>query len=83
MDRREFLKLTGFASLAVLVKPQYGFAASFASQARRGESIEAGWLDSPEVARYFVENNKNPYLSQVNEDIRGTGKGKIALLWPF
>lgn len=88
MDRRDFLKWSGLASIAVLVKPQYGLAKppynadSFAGQANRGESIEAGWLDSPESTRYFVENNTNPYLSQVNEDIRGTGKDKIALLWP-
>lgn len=83
MDRRAFLKWTGLATLGALATPKYGFAGSFASQAHRGESVEAGWLDSPDVVRYFIENNTNPYLSQVDEDIRGTGRGKIALLWPY
>lgn len=86
MDRRDFIKLASVASLCGFLKPKACFSgsqSSFAAQARDGEAIEAGWLDIPEVARYFVANNTNPYLSQVNADIRGTGKGKIALLWPF
>ena len=84
MDRREFLKWTGATSLVGLgglnlLKPQV----SFADIAYKGETIEAGWVNDPEVSRYFVKNTENPYLSQVNDDIRGTGKGQIALLWPF
>jgi hypothetical protein len=81
MDRREFLKVAGAASLAGMA----GLSVSnlFANAAYREEVIQSGWFDDPRVTRYFVRDNANPYLSQVNEAIRGTGKGQVALLWKF
>lgn len=85
MDRRDFLKLAGMASMASIVGMNLHLApeTAFASAAYREEAIQAGWLNDPSVVRYFVRDNVNPYLSQVNAEIRGTGKGQIALLWPF
>ena len=81
MDRRDFLKLTGIASLAGMA----GLSVPnlFANAAFREEIIQSGWVDDPSVVRYFVKNNENPYLSQVNEAIRGTGRGQTAFLWKF
>jgi hypothetical protein len=86
MDRREFLKLTGLGVAA----GAFNFSGLTSSQlhalatvALNDETVYGGWVDDPSVVRYFVSNNDNPYLSQVNEAIRGTGAGQVALLWPF
>jgi hypothetical protein len=91
MDRRDFLKLSGSAALISLVSHVNLKAAdlntpqilAFREAAYNGQLIQGGWLQDPQVARYFTRDRTNPYLKQVNQEIRGTGKGQIALLWPF
>lgn len=82
MDRRDFLKLSG-VSLCTSAAAVFAANRNFSLASDNEEPIEAGWMDDPESRRYFIKNNANPYLSQVNEEIKGTGAGKIALLWLF
>jgi len=86
MDRRDFLKVAGIGAFASAVNltglnSQQLHALEIA--AINEEVVQAGWVDDPQVVRYFVRDNTNPYLSQVNSAILGTGKGQVALLWPF
>jgi len=88
MDRRSFLAKTSALSLAGLLglnlQPKLARAAgTFAADAYNDKIVQGGWLNAPEVTRYFVKNTKNPYLSQVNSEIRGTGAGKMLALWPY
>ena len=45
--------------------------------------IFAGWIDDPKAREKFIANNKYPFLSQLNGNIRGTGKGKTVLLYKY
>jgi hypothetical protein len=58
-------------------------SAIYAEAANQGNLIQAGWVLNKRLVSEFIRSSQNPYLSQVNADIRGTGKGQLALLWPF
>jgi len=87
LGRREFLKLTGLGLAGIGV----GFSGlggdggnSFAAIASdENQPIYGGWVNSPRARRKFVETHNKPFLSQINEKIRGTGKGRTVLLWPY
>ena len=90
MQRRDFLKLSaigltglGLGSLSGL--NFNGFRNySFAKIAKDGDQpLYCGWIDSPAARRQFITDNEHPFLSQLNEKIRGTGQGKTVLLWPY
>lgn len=40
-----------------------------------------GWRYDPVSIDNFIRNNRYPFLSQINENIKGTGKGKKAFLY--
>jgi hypothetical protein len=42
-----------------------------------------GWVDNKEAREIWMEENDNPYLNKFDEEIRGSGAGKVALLFPF
>lgn len=84
MRRRDFLKhglstATGLAVGSGLWTPPW-------VQARDDETyvpLQAGWFDD-EIARIdWIKSQSKPFLSQQNKDIRGTGKGKVTLLWKY
>jgi hypothetical protein len=39
-----------------------------------------GWRDQPESLTNFIERHRNPFISQLNSAIAGTGKGKKVFL---
>jgi len=86
MLRRTFLQLAGLAtaglSLPQLIQAKEASVA-YIEAANQGNLIQAGWVLNRRLVSEFIRSSQNPYLSQVNADIRGTGKGQIALLWPF
>ena len=86
MDRRNFLKWTGATALTGFLGLNWSpksASAGLTTLAYQGDSIYAGWLNDPRIREQFIQNTKNPYLSQVNADIKGTGKGQTAFLWKF
>jgi len=75
MDRRDMLKMVlgaGFASLL----PRVAHAAPM-----NGRYF--GWDEAASKLSIekFIETHKYPFLSQQDQAIRGTGEGKLALLW--
>ncbi len=77
MDRRDFLKsATLFGAGLVL-----GGKHVLADMAINEEPIYAGWEQNPRLRAAFIRSNKYPFLNQLDQEIRGTGKGKQALLW--
>jgi hypothetical protein len=90
MDRREFLKLSAMAGtgLALGIKlPKFANAAPFAMAATKlaqaEQTVNGGWIRSQENRLIFIKSNPKPFMNQLDAEIRGTGAGKQALLWPF
>lgn len=94
MERRDFMKLnalgagglmfglphTAFGSIS-----GFGYNASkqYSRAAYRGENIEAGWLDKPIIRNKWITDQRYPFLNDLDTDIRGTGKGRVVLLYKF
>lgn len=83
MRRRDFLKhglstATGLAVGSGLWTPPW-------VQARDETLIplQAGWIDDEIASTNWIKLQSKPFLSQQNKDIRGTGKGKVTLLWKY
>jgi len=84
MRRRDFLKhgLGSAAGLAVgsgLWTPPW-------VQARDDDSrlpLQAGWVDDEAARVSWIKAQPKPFLSQQNTDIRGSGRGKVVLLWKY
>lgn len=68
MNRRTALKILAAASLT----PKPLFAS--------GTKAQFGWRYDPVSIDRFIRDNRYPFLSQINKDIKGTGKGKKAFL---
>lgn len=83
MDRRNFLKL-GAAGVGLGFVGLGPSTPSFAAIARdENQPLCCGWVDSPEARRQFIRREQRPFLDQLNKNIRGTGKGRTVLLWPY
>ncbi len=61
----------------------YNAAKQYQRAAYRGENIEAGWINDPYTRDRWVKNQKYPFLNDLDSDIRGTGDGKVVLLYKF
>ncbi len=91
MDRRNFLATSLLTGAASLILPRFLHAEvpeslslpTILKEQARGGYVYGGWLDLPRVRARWVRSQAYPFLSQIDQEIRGTGKGKIALLWPF
>lgn len=86
MDRRNFLKMSASIAAGLGIGSKECFAKAgdvFTSAAFDERPIEAGWVKSTTSRRVFIARRSSPFLNQLDDDIRGTGKGKVALLWPF
>jgi hypothetical protein len=92
MDRRDFLKLFSIASAGLVIGGKFydpttskavDFSHQVTLQAKADQHVKCGWVYSPEDRRRFIANNAKPLLNQLDAEIRGTGAGKQACLWPF
>jgi len=86
MDRREFIKLSTLAGLGLFVGKTLGMEPSssgFMQLASEDQTIYGGWIRSEAGRRMFIKNSPRPFMNQLDAEIRGTGAGKQALLWPF
>jgi len=77
MNRREAL-LTMFGAVA---SPQFLNGAPFDLNLDMLRPLKCGWQSSPEARRAFVDKYEDAFISQLNQDIKGSGKGKKAFLW--
>jgi hypothetical protein len=72
MDRRDLLKGMAAAASGLLL-PQ-------TSQAGIFETNKFGWTPDELSLRDFIRRHKNPFISQQDSAIKGSGKGKIVYL---
>lgn len=74
MNRREMLARTlGVAGLSLTGQLSYGAVLG----------VDSGWIDDRLTRENFIRTLSKPYLSQQDSSIRGTGKGKVVLLYKF
>ena len=94
MQRRDFMMLgaLGAGGLMFGLPGQtlggtsgFGYRASqqYQRAALRGDSIDAGWLDNPKIRAEWITNQRYPFLNDLDSDIKGTGKGRVVLLYKF
>lgn len=85
MDRRELLRyLLGITGGFVLgLKPKFVSGAPAKLYENTTRPLFCGWVDDIEARKAFVQENKYAYLSQLNKQIEGTGKGQVVLLWKY
>jgi len=75
MDRRDALK--GMAATASgLLLPKAASAGLFTPS-----NSQFGWTPNETSLKDFIRRHKNPYVTNLNESIKGSGKGKTVLLW--
>lgn len=75
MDRRTALKSMA-ATASGLLLPKTAFSAASKQRLTR----HYGWSFDPQGIEEFVRRHRYPYISQQNQLIKGTGKGKKAFL---
>lgn len=83
MDRREALKWMGISAVGAagslwLPRRAYSVEALLAGIADN-KGIHAGWFFDAKAREQFIEQNRYPFISQLNKEIIGDGKGKKAL----
>jgi len=45
--------------------------------------LQAGWVNDEISRTTWVQSHQKPFLSQQNQEIRESGKGKVTLLWKY
>jgi hypothetical protein len=92
MDRRNFLKSAAIASAGLILGPRLLASQSLYSNDFIGTTLDAihnegpiysGWVQTAGGRLVFIKNNPKPFMNQLDNEIRGTGAGKQAILWPF
>lgn len=85
MDRRDFLKFASLTGTGLFLdKPSFlTLKHPLAALAEKDQIVNAGWEEDARLRAAFIRNSPAPFLNQLNQDIRETGKGKIAFLWKF
>jgi hypothetical protein len=68
MDRRTALKVIAVATIATPVSADFKSASKF------------GWMRDDISLLDFIHRHRNPYVTDCNEEIKGSGKGKIVFL---
>jgi len=87
MNRREAMKLMGFSMAPLAMGCGNGASQDKGIDWARETSsltespIYAGWNNDQKAVKQFVARNANPFITQLDDAIRGTGEGKVALLW--
>jgi hypothetical protein len=74
MNRREMLTRT-LSAAGLLASGQLSYGA--------GQPYYGGWIDDSIAQANFAATQQYPYLSQQNADIKGSGNGKVVLLYKF
>jgi hypothetical protein len=83
MDRREFLRLASLAGLGIVGAKFITPMKILAQELEAERPLYMGWVDDQRAREVWMEENDNPYLNKFDEEIRGSGAGKVALLFPF
>ncbi len=84
MDRREMLKWTlGAVGAAMLGCDQFSQMPKMSFSLGSEAPLYCGWLNDPEAQARFIETTAQPFLSEQNSKIKGTGEGKTVLLHKF
>lgn len=87
MNRRDAIRLIGAAAFAtisgcspVLAAPE---KVNFLNELRLNTEnpIHAGWLADKNAVTRFVQQHRRPFITQLDREIRGTGQGRVVLLW--
>ncbi len=74
MNRREMLiQVLGATGLSLTGQSSHGAVSP----------VYSGWVDDRTIRENFVRTLSKPYLSQQSSSIRGTGRGKVVLLYKF
>lgn len=86
MYRREMLKRLlgatgGFYISNLFGKSCYGDGMPIQLQTDTMLPLQSGWVDDPVARQAFIDTESRPFLSQQNDAIRGSGKGKVVLLY--
>lgn len=82
MKRRDALKLiAGTVGLGFAAPAYIDGAPSSIYAYSQDKPVQSGWIDSQKARERFVAKHRYPFLSQLNQEIRGTGKGKKVFLW--
>jgi len=75
MNRRDALKV-----MAAGLAPGSLFADD---KVREYLPLYGGWINNPAARRQFINDNRNPFISQLSSSIKGTGEGRVVMLHPF
>jgi hypothetical protein len=85
MNRRKLLKyLLGMIGGFILgSKPKYIGGAPAKLLEEDTAPLFCGWIDDVKARKAFVQKNKYAFLSQMDGQIKGTGKGQAVFLWKY
>jgi hypothetical protein len=88
MDRRDFLKLTVVSGAGLILGDRLlnalgDYTPAAIKMAKDEQPVQGGWVRSIENRKKFIQLNQKPFMNQLDAEIRGTGAGKQATLWPF
>ena len=81
LGRREFLKLTALGLGGLSIGGFSGGSSYGKTAYDEDRPLYCGWIYSPQSRSRFLSTQFSPFLSQLNEQIRDTGKGRTVLLW--
>lgn len=88
MYRREMLKriFGGLGALLVgnrLNFSRFSYGAPLDLHIDTNQPLQCGWINNSSAQKNFIKTCRRPFLSQHNDKIKGTGKGKVVLLYKY
>jgi len=73
----------GILSGGLFSKRGYGDGFPKGLNAKTIRPLQCGWVDSSAAREEFIRTHPEPFLSQQYESIKGSGRGKVVLLYKF